>query len=71
MGYWALPILHGDRLVGNLDALADRGTGVLRINAIHQDVEFTTTMSAAFDREIRGLARWLQLEIEGGLTDGS
>ena len=70
-GYWALPILYGDRLVGKLDTAADRGAGVLRINAIHQDAEFTATMRAAIDREIRALARWLQLEIEGALTDGS
>jgi uncharacterized protein len=63
-GYYALPILHGDRLVGKLDALADRRAGVLRINAVHQDVPFTATMTAAIDREIRDLAQWLQLEIE-------
>ena len=37
-GYFALPILHGDRLVGKLDAAADRKAGVLRVNAIHEDV---------------------------------
>ena len=36
-GYFALPILYGDRLAGKLDAAADRGAGVLRVHAIHQD----------------------------------
>lgn len=56
-GYFALPILYGDRLVGKLDA--DRRTGVLRVNAIHEDVPFTRTMTAAVHREIKDLARWL------------
>ncbi len=40
-GYWAMPILSGDELVGKLDATADRKAGVLRINALHPDVELT------------------------------
>ena len=40
-GYFALPVLHGDRLVGKLDAVADRKASVLRVNAIHEDVKFT------------------------------
>jgi uncharacterized protein len=60
-GYFALPILYGDRLVGKLDATADRGAGLLRVNAIHQDVTFTKTMSAAIGQEIKDLARWLGL----------
>ena len=51
-GYYALPILYGDRLVGKLDATADRKAGVLRVSAIHQDVPFTKEMSAAIDAEI-------------------
>jgi uncharacterized protein YcaQ len=62
-GYFALPILYGDRLVGKLDAIADRKAGVLRINAIHQDTPFTRTMTAAVDREITDLARWLGLDL--------
>lgn len=62
-GYYALPILYGDGLVGKLDARADRRAGVLRVAAVHQDVPFSKTMRAAVDREIRDLAEWLDLEL--------
>jgi uncharacterized protein len=61
-GYYALPILYGDRLVGKLDARADREDGVLRVAAVHRDVPFSNAMTAAIDREITDLARWLDLE---------
>ena len=61
-GYFALPILYGDRLVGKLDATADRKAGVLRVNAIHQDVPFSQAMTAAVD-QIEDLARWLGLDL--------
>jgi hypothetical protein len=62
-GYYALPVLYGDRLVGKLDATADRKAGVLTVNAIHQDVPFTQEMSAAIDKEIASLAAWLGLDV--------
>ena len=62
-GYYALPILYGDRLVGKLDARADRREGELRVAAVHRDVPFTKAMTAAVDREIADLARWLGLEV--------
>src|SRR5213076_1301719 len=46
-GYFALPVLHGDRLVGKIDATADRKASVLRVNAIHEDVKFTRPMTKA------------------------
>jgi uncharacterized protein YcaQ len=63
-GYFALPILHGDRLVGKLDATADRGSGVLRVDAIHQDEAFDKAAAAAVDQEIKDLAQWLELDLK-------
>ena len=63
-GYYALPILYGDRLVGKLDATADRAAGVLRVAAVHHDVPFSKTMTAAVSREIRDLARWLNMDLQ-------
>ena len=63
-GFYALPVLYGDRLVGKLDAKAERDRGVLSVAALHQDVPFSKAMTAAVDREIADLARWLDLELE-------
>jgi hypothetical protein len=60
-GYFALPILHEDRLVGKLDAAADRKASVLRVNAIHEDVKFTRAMTKAVLAELEDLASWLGL----------
>ena len=62
-GYFALPVLSGDRLVGKVDARADRKAGVLVVNAVHQDVPFTPDMAAGIDQEIADLAAWLGLEV--------
>jgi uncharacterized protein len=62
-GYFALPILHGDRLVGKLDAIADRKASLLRVHAIHEDVSFSRAMATAVRKEIEDLANWLGLEV--------
>ena len=61
-GYFALPILHGDRLVGKLDATADRKVSVLRVNAIHEDVKFTRAIAKGVHAELEDLAAWLGLD---------
>jgi uncharacterized protein YcaQ len=61
-GYFALPVLHGDRPVGKVDATADRKAGVLRVNAIHEDVKFTKATTKAVQAELDDLAVWLGLE---------
>ena len=58
-GYYALPVLYGDRLVGKLDAKADREAGELQVAALHRDVDFTPAMTDAIEREVEDLARWL------------
>lgn len=60
-GYWAMPILYADRLVGKLDATADRDRGVLRVTAVHEDGEWTRRQRAAVDAEIESLASFLGL----------
>ncbi|HSU73491.1 MAG TPA: crosslink repair DNA glycosylase YcaQ family protein, partial [Terrabacter sp.] len=64
-GYFALPILHHDRLVGKLDAQADRKTGTLVVNAVHEDVPFTARVRRDVHREIADLAAWLGLTVTG------
>jgi uncharacterized protein YcaQ len=61
-GYFALPILHGDKLVGKVDAIADRKACVLRVNAIHEDVKFTRALTKSVNAELDDLAAWLALD---------
>ncbi len=60
-GYFALPVLHHDRLVGKVDAIADRRAGRLDVNAIHEDVRFTKAVTKAVQAELDALAAWLGL----------
>ena len=60
-GYFALPVLHGDRLVGKLDATADRRAGQLFVDAVHEDGPWTRAVRAEVDAEIEALAGWLGL----------
>ncbi|KRB79609.1 hypothetical protein ASE01_23035 [Nocardioides sp. Root190] len=63
-GYFALPIVYADRLVGKLDAKADRKAGVLRVHAIHEDHPWEPEIGDAVDARIDALAGWLGLERE-------
>jgi hypothetical protein len=64
-GYYALPILHGDRLVGKLDARADHKRGVFTVHAIHEDVPFDGEIKDGVFHEIEKLAGWLRLDLAG------
>ncbi len=62
-GYFALPVLVGDRLIGKVDAEADRPAGVLRLYAVHEDAPWDAATRAVVEAEIAGLAEWLDLEV--------
>ncbi len=62
-GYYALPILYGDRFVGKLDASAHHEAGTLEVHALYEDVPFTKPMRSAVDKEISELAAWLDLRV--------
>ncbi|HKX66331.1 MAG TPA: crosslink repair DNA glycosylase YcaQ family protein [Intrasporangium sp.] len=64
-GYFALPVLHGDRLVGKVDSKVDRKAKVLRVEAIHEDVRFTRAVTAGVMAELEDLAAWLGVGLDG------
>ena len=55
-GYYVLPILRGDRLIGRIDPLFDRKAGVLRVNSVHWE---PGVKSVSLTKPLRDLARWL------------
>ena len=63
-GYWVMPVLYGDRLIGKLDAESDRTDGVLRLRALHTDDGFSAAAGRAVEREIADLARYLDLHLQ-------
>lgn len=59
-GYFAYPILLGDRFVGMLDAsVGDK----LVVNAVHEFLPFDAMEEEIVRAEIAGLAEWLGLEL--------
>ena len=55
-GYYVLPILRGDRVVGRIEPVHDRKAGVLRVNGVWWE---QGVRPASLDRPLRSLARWL------------
>jgi uncharacterized protein YcaQ len=59
-GYFVMPILRGDRLIGRLDPRFDRDTRVLHLNAVHAQEHATGSGDgAAAKKAIGELASWL------------
>jgi uncharacterized protein YcaQ len=58
-GYYVLPILHGDRLIGRVDSTHDRAGGVLRVDNVYAEEGAPADAAPAVAKAIGELARWL------------
>jgi uncharacterized protein YcaQ len=61
-GYYVLPLLAGDRLVGRADLKADRSEGVLHVRRFHPEPGVRGNVEAKLERAAARLARVLGLE---------
>ena len=62
-GYWAMPVLDGDELVGKVDATADREGGVLVVDAVHEDGDWSAAPPLAGRRRARRAGGVAGLEV--------
>lgn len=62
-GYYALPVLHLDRLIGKIDVEALPKRGLLEVHAVHEDEPWSATARDAVMAELRSLAEFLELEL--------
>ena len=61
-GYYVLPILHGDKLIGRIDPHMDRKKNILTVNAVYleEQTKADAKTGRAVAQAIRELARFLE-----------
>jgi uncharacterized protein YcaQ len=58
-GYFVLPALHGDRLIGRVDPEFDRRAQILRVHSLHLEPEAPDGAKALIEGALHELAAWL------------
>jgi len=58
-GYYVMPILDGDRLIGRIDPVLDRKQKILRLNAVYAEADTPTDTAERVATAIGDLASWL------------
>jgi len=58
-GYYVMPILHGDRLIGRVDPAFDRKRGVLEVKAIYPEPDAPADAWPSIRAAIDELGAWL------------
>jgi uncharacterized protein len=58
-GYYVLPVLHGDRLIGRVDPAMDRRRGRLVVNAVHAEPDAPAAAGPAVAGALEDLAAFL------------
>ena len=61
-GYYVLPVLHGDRLVGRIDPFHDRVAGTLIVHTVHAEPDAPAGAGEPLAAAIRDLAGWVGAE---------
>jgi uncharacterized protein YcaQ len=61
-GYYVLPILRGDRVIGRIEPVFDRKTKVLRVEGVFAEPGAPKGAGTGIARAVKRLARWLGAE---------
>lgn len=67
-GYFCLPVLYRDRLVGRIDCKAHRKQKILTVKSIHIEHKIDDWFFDAFDNAVRSFARFNRCDTVDGLN---
>src|SRR5919201_314258 len=56
LGYWAMPVLHGDRIVGSVDPRLERADGLLVVNSVVLQPDAPQSVMRPIERALEELA---------------